>query len=93
MAPYNAVFVVWKPLLPMSVGLVQASIRDAVGVMARGTENHLHVLLSLPATMSLAQSDAIAKRRLLSLDERDTHARVRVAGRVRRFHRRDFAEE
>jgi hypothetical protein len=53
----------------------------------------LHVLLSLPATMSLAQSDAIAKRRLLSLDERDTHARVRVAGRVRRFHRRDFAEE
>lgn len=58
-----------------------------------GTENHLHVLLSLPATMSLAQSDAIAKRRLLSLDERDTHARVRVAGRVRRFHRRDFAEE
>jgi len=41
----------------------------------------------------VSQSDAIAKRRLFSLDERDTHARVRVAGRVRRFHRRDFAEE
>jgi hypothetical protein len=31
--PHNAVFVAWDPMLPMSLASVQASLRDAVGIL------------------------------------------------------------
>jgi putative transposase len=36
-----------------------------------GTSNHIHILLSLPATLPLAQSRAITERRFVEVDERN----------------------
>lgn len=46
-----------------------------------GTEDHVHILLSLPAA-TCSQGDAIVEGRLVSMDERDSHQGIYLAGRV-----------
>src|SRR5207249_8601885 len=60
-----------------------------------GTTDHVHTLISLPATLSLAKSNSIDKRRIVEMASRSVYrvSEVRVAGRIRRVQRQRFTSQ
>jgi REP element-mobilizing transposase RayT len=61
-------------------------------LIVRGTEDHVHILLSLPATRTARQGGATAERLIVSMDERDTYQRILLARGLWRVHAWSFAK-
>jgi REP element-mobilizing transposase RayT len=80
----------------------QSDLWAFIGGMARkngfkalivgGTEDHVHVLLSLPAVMPLAKAVQLLIRIVVAMNERNPHERFRLAGGIRRVHGWSFTE-
>ncbi len=57
-----------------------------------GTEDHVHILLSLPATIPLAKAVQLLKELLFPMDELNPYQGILLAGGIWRIHGTSFAE-